>query len=91
MRLLRSPLSYLSAALLLPLQHPSWKPGEKKEWYPIPLPQLKLDLLLLLKQLWLLVRKAAREYPKYYNYQQHVLSLTIILPLKTSSLSLLSS
>ena len=27
----------------------SWKPGEEKEWYSIPLPQLKLDPLLLLK------------------------------------------
>jgi hypothetical protein len=85
------PLSYLSAALLLPLQHPSWKPGEEKEWYPIPLPQLKLDLLLLLKQLWLLVRKAARENPKYYNHRHYVLSLMTILQLKKSSLSLLSS
>jgi hypothetical protein len=90
MRLLRSLLSYLSAALLFPLQHPSWKPGGEKEWYPIPLPQLKLDLLLLLKQLWLLVRKAAREYPKYYNYHHYVLSLMTIL-LKKSSLSLHSS
>jgi hypothetical protein len=90
MRILRSPLTYLSAALLLPLQHP-WKPGEKKEWYSIPLPQLKLDPLLLRKQLWLLGGKAVWEYPNYFNYHHHVLSPMTILLWKKSSLSLHSS
>jgi len=92
MWLLRSPLSYLSAALLLPLKHPSWKSGGEKEWYSIPLPQLELDSLLLLKQLyWLLGGRAVWEYPTYFYYHQHVLSLMTILLLKKSSLSVLSS
>jgi len=43
------------SSTLLPFKHLSWKSEVKNKWYSIRLPQLKLDPLLLLKQLyWLL-------------------------------------